>query len=226
MKKRVKYSSISIRGYKLVVLIIVFFLLVLSVILLLNQKTGLTNKIAVIPISGEIGYSDSFSGTSVDPEQIVSYIDGANKDDSIKAIILDINSPGGTVVASEEIANAVKKSKKPVVALINEVGASGAYWIASSSDKIVASPMSVTGSIGVTGSYLEFSKLMDKYGITYNSLKAGDYKETGSLYKELTPKEKEILQGTIDKIYYYFIEQVSINRNLTEAKVKELANGN
>ena len=219
MKKRGNKST-----FKKILIVFLSFLFVFLVFKAVS-KLDFGDKIAMISIEGVIGVSDTFNN-GVYPEDIISYIEDANKKDNIKAIILNINSPGGTVVASEEIANAVKKSKKPVVALIHDVGASGAYWIASASDKIVASPMSVTGSIGVTGSYLEFSKLMDKYGITYNSLKAGDYKETGSLYKELTPKEKEILQGTIDKIYYYFIEQVSINRNLTEAKVKELANGN
>lgn len=219
MKKRGSKSIFKI-------ILIVFFSFVLALLIFKSlSKLDFGDKIAVIPIEGVIGASDTFND-GVYPDEIISYIEDANKKNNIKAIILNINSPGGTVVASEEIANAVKKSKKPVVALIHEVGASGAYWIASASDKIVASPMSVTGSIGVTGSYLEFSKLMEKYGVTYNILKAGEYKETGSLYKELTPKEKEALQGTIDKIYYYFIDQVSINRNLTKARVKEVATGN
>ena len=85
--------------------------------------------------------------------------------------------------------------------------------------------MSITGSIGVTSSYIEFSKLMEKYGITYNSLKAGEYKDTGSPYKELTEKERKILENTLNKIYDYFIEQVSINRNISDSKVRELATG-
>ena len=144
----------------------------------------------------------------------------ADKDNSIKAIILDINSPGGTVVASKEIADAVGKTKKPVVALIREVGASGAYWVASASDKIVADPLSMTGSIGVSGSYLEFSDLMDEYGITYQEFKGGTFKEVGSPYKSLSENEKAMMQSKIDKIYLYFVGSVMINRNIIN---KELA---
>ena len=90
-----------------------------------------------------------------------------NKD--IKAIVLEINSPGGSAVASDEIASAVKKSNKPTVAVIREAGASGGYWIASSTDHIIANRMSITGSIGVISSYLEFSGLIEKYWVGWSA---------------------------------------------------------
>ena len=225
MKKRLKFSQINISTGRFVILILLFFLLIMGFIILLNKKIDLTSKIAVIPLEGTIGYYDSLTNQGINPDDIVSYIEDANKNKNIKAIILEIDSPGGTVVASEQIANAVSKSKKPVVAFIREIGASGAYWVASSSDRIIASRMSVTGSIGVTSSYIEFSKLMEKYGITYHSLKAGDYKEIGSPYTGLSKEEERVLQNTINKIYDYFIEQVSINRNISKSKVKEIATG-
>src|SRR3989344_7935467 len=115
------------------------------------------NKIAVIKIDGPIGTSSRyFDDNSLSPETIVKFIEKANEDKSVKGIILDINSPGGSVVGSEEIKNAVKGISKPKVALIRDVGASGAYWVASAADKIIADPMSITGSIGVLGSYVEF----------------------------------------------------------------------
>lgn len=218
MKKKVKKTKHLFLGLSLFVLGI---LLVVSFF----SKIDFQDKIALIPLEGTIGFSDGLSNIGVFPEDVISNIKDANEDSSIKAIILEINSPGGTVVASEEIAKAVKSSKKPVVALIREVGASGAYWIASASDKIVASEMSVTGSIGVISSYVEFSKLMEKYGITYNSLKAGELKDIGSPYKELTLEERKVLQDIINKIYDHFILQISINRNLSESKVRELATG-
>lgn len=223
MKKRGKV--IVIKSYKLIAIIAVLFLGLLLLASFLSSSLDFESKIAVIPIEGVIGSADDFTESEVSAKQIIQDLESANKDKSIKAIILEINSPGGTVVASEEIANAVKKSKKPVVSLIREVGASGAYWVASASDKIVASRMSVTGSIGVTSSYLEFSKLMEKYGITYNILKSGEYKDTGSPYKELTEDERRMLQNTLDKIYNYFIEQVSINRNITKSQIEKLATG-
>ncbi|MGC8885270.1 MAG: signal peptide peptidase SppA [Candidatus Nanoarchaeia archaeon] len=178
-------------------------------------------KIAVIPIYGEIGASDS-----ANPTEIIKFLDKAEKDSSVKAIILDINSPGGTVVASKQIADAVKSVKKPTVALIRDVGASGAFWIATAAKKIVADPMSITGSIGVSASYLSFEKLMEKYGITYNRLVTGEYKDIGSPYKELSPKEKEMLQQKINFVKEQFVSEIAQNRNLSRDFVENLSNGN
>ncbi|MFH1211062.1 MAG: signal peptide peptidase SppA [archaeon] len=190
------------------------------------DNTPMGNKIVIIPIKGVITNSgDSGSlfyegGTS--SETIVSFIEQADRDESVKGIILEINSPGGTVLAGKEIADAVKKTKKPTVALIRDVGASGGYWVASAADKIVADPMSITGSIGVTSSYLEFSGLMEKYGVTYEELKAGEYKEAGSPFRKLTPAERESILRMITKIQNYFLEDVRKNRNLDEKTIDEL----
>src|SRR3989338_8536572 len=131
---------------------------------------SLSGNVALIPIDGVIiGTEDSgflFDGVTSSPEA-VEFIEKAEKNPSIKAIILEINSPGGSAVASEEIANAVKKVNKTTVAWVREAGASGAYWVASASDHIVASRMSVTGSIGVIASYLEFPGLLERYNVTY-----------------------------------------------------------
>lgn len=187
------------------------------------------NTIAVIPISGPIMYEESGSlfggGSSATPDTIVSFINSANKNPDVKGIILDINSPGGTVLASKEIANAVKKSDKPVIAVIHEVGASGAYWIASASDYIIADELSITGSIGVIGSYLEFSDLFDKYGITYERLVGGKYKDAGSPYTDLTPEERKLLQAKIDLIHEAFIKEVATNRNMSVSDVRKSATG-
>ncbi len=188
-----------------------------------NVDISMENKIAVISIEGVIGQDLGSDG--VNAKNIVSYIEAADQDDSIKGIILDINSPGGSVLPSEIIATAIKNSKKPTVAVINDVGASGAYWIASAANKIVAYPMSITGSIGVRGSYLEFSGLMEKYGVTYVDVNAGEYKDLGSPYKSVSEKEREVLLGTTQKIYDYFVNQVSINRGLDKKTVENLANG-
>ena len=177
-------------------------------------------KIAVIPIKGEIGI-----GGSVDPTETIKEIKKADKDLTVKAIILEINSPGGSVVPTEEIAKAVKDANKPVVSWIREVGASGAYWIASASDKIVADPASLTGSIGVTSSYLQFSKLLDTYGVTYERLVTGKFKDAGSEFKELTPDERAYLQSKIDVINELFIDTVAENRKLPRENVAKLATG-
>ncbi len=181
-----------------------------------DEKFSDKNKIAVIPIRGTIasenGDGNFFSGGTIGSMSIVEFIEQASKDKNVKGIILNINSPGGTVVASKDIAQAVKGVDKPVVALIREVGASGAYWVASAADYIVADPLSVTGSIGVIGSYLEFSELFSKYGVKYQDIKTGEYKDLASPFKSLSDSEKKLLIGKLDIIHDYFAEDVSRNR--------------
>ena len=154
-----------------------------------------------------------------------SFIEKAEKDSGIKAIIFDINSPGGSPVASSEIANTIKSLNKPTLSVISDIGASGAYWIASSTDKIFANQMSIVGSIGVIASYLEFAEFIDDHNVTYRRLVSGKYKDIGSMFKEMTPEEETQMQAIIDKMHQYFIEEVAINRNLSIEHVSELANG-
>ena len=202
----------------LMVITILFLLYATSFLIAKNiQEIPIGNRIAVIPIQGTItvGNSESlFQQTTASSNKILTFLDSANKDKSISAILLEINSPGGTAVASSEIASKVKSIEKPVVAFIREVGASGAYWVASAADKIVASPLSITGSIGVISSYLEFSDLMEEYGIKYERLTAGEYKDTGSPYRSLTDKEKKLLQNKLNIIHSEFIKAVNENRNM------------
>ena len=186
-----------------------------------------TANIARIPIEGIItSNGESYLGQStISSATIVEFIHEAEENPIIEAIILEINSPGGTPVGSDEIASAVKKAEKPVIAVIRETGASGAYWIASAADHIVANRMSITGSIGVVSSYLEFSGFMEKYGIGYERLVAGKYKDLGVPYKKLSTEEEQKMQMMLDKIHDFFIEEVSVNRKLEKSKVTKLATG-
>lgn len=189
---------------------------------------SLSGNVALIQIEGVIvGSKDSdfiFESVTASPET-VEFIEKADKNPSIKAIILEINSPGGSAVASEEIANAVKKVNKTTVAWVREVGASGAYWVASASDYVVANRVSITGSIGVIASYLEFPGFLERYNITYQRLVSGKYKDIGSPFKEMTPEEKEIFQQNLDDIRDYFVSEVAKNRNLPKKDVDRIANG-
>jgi len=187
-----------------------------------------SDKIAVIPIIGTIMPADmgfSFQQKGAVSSDIIEFIKAAEEDDDIKGIILEINSPGGTVVASKEVATAVKAAKKPTTALIKDIGTSGAYWVASAADTIVADQLSLTGSIGVTASYLEFSKLFDEYGITYESLTTGKYKDIGSPFKELTADDESVLQKKLEKIHNAFVKEIANNRDLPEETVQQLATG-
>ncbi len=202
-----------------IVVIAVAVLLTIAALIKYSPKPLETsNKIGVISIRGPItlGGNGASGGLpfqeNIDSGTIISFIESASADKNIKAIILNINSPGGTVVASKEIVDAVKKVDKPVVALIREVGASGAYWIASAADLIVADPLSVTGSVGVAGGYLEFSDLISEYGVEYHSLKTGRYKDLGNPFVDLSPEGRGLLQKKLDIIHEYFVDDVSKNR--------------
>jgi len=212
----------------LVVVIIVAAILCIA-FTFAEEETDVTKpKIAVIPIHGQLSLSDGkaiFGGEVSGIQSIIDLIKKAEKDTEVKAIIFEINSPGGTVVASEELAAAIKSTKKPTVALLREVAASGAYWVATACDKIVADPATVTGSIGVTGSYLQFSKLMENYGITYERLVSGPYKDTGSPYRELTQAEREMMMKKINAINSLFIDAISTNRGLNRSYVESIATG-
>ena len=188
---------------------------------------SLNGNVALIPIEGVIVGSENdflFESAAVSAD-IIELIEKADKNPNIKAIIFEINSPGGSAVASEEIADAVKKTNKTTVAWIREVGASGAYWIASSTDHIVANRVSITGSIGVIASYLEFPGFLERYNVTYRRLVSGKYKDIGSPFREMTSEEQEIFQKNLDAIRDYFVSEVAKNRNMERKDVDKAANG-
>lgn len=190
--------------------------------------TDLGDKIAVIPIEGTLVSSDMTSlvgRSTVLSKTIVSFLKEAERNDNIKGILLEINSPGGTVVASKEVVEAVRNAQKPVVAYIREIGTSGAYWVASASDYVVSDELSLTGSIGVVSQFFEFSGLMEEYGITYEGLKTGKYKDVGSPFRKMTEEERTVLLGKMQKIHDAFVQDVARNRNLDEKKVRDLSTG-
>ncbi|MBI4438948.1 signal peptide peptidase SppA [Candidatus Woesearchaeota archaeon] len=214
----------------MIFLVFTFFFLLLAALLLSNpdvEVSGVGN-VAVISLSGEIvgdRDADFFGSGAVSSQSLVRLIDGVGSDRSIKAVIIEVNSPGGSAVASEEIANAVKQLDKPVVAVIREYGTSGAYWVASSADRVFASRVSLTGSIGVTAAYLQFGGLLERYNVSYERMVAGKYKDMGSPYRELTDEERFRFQRELDLVHGEFIRAVAENRQLDEARVRELATG-
>jgi protease-4 len=198
----------------------VFFIFVSAVS---EPTTFAEGNIAVIPIEGVIT-TEGGSGNLMSSE-VVQWIREAESDDTIQAVIFRVNSPGGSPVATEEIARAIEEMDKPSVAVIREIGASGAYWVASATDRIYASRMSLVGSIGVLASYIEFAGTLERYNATYRSLTAGEFKDTGSPFKELTPREEAMFQKQLDALHDIFIQAVAENRGLPEDKVRKIANG-
>ena len=227
MKKEIQVKQTSwLYAIKTIIMLFILSLLIVFSLSFFIEAEPIGN-IAEIPITGYIlvegssgfGRQDTFS------EDTVKIIDKVAKNPSIKGILLNINSGGGSPVASKEIADAIKRANKTTVAVIREVGASGAYWVASASDHIIANEMSITGSIGVISSYLEFGGLLERYNITYQRLVGGRFKDIGTPFKDLTAVEREILQKKIDKIHTYFIEAVAENRNISIEKTKSVATG-
>lgn len=228
MKKRVNKRKTTTRVILLTIVGIFFFIFVILPLVLTFFDGSKLGNVAIIPIVGVITANGGkvFGGEeTASSREITVFIEEAEKNSHVEAIVLEINSPGGSAVASDEIAAAVKKSKKPVIALIREIGASGGYWVASAADHIVANRMSITGSIGVISSYLEFSGLMADYNVTYQRMVAGDLKDLGTPYRPLQNEERNILQGKLNKIHDFFIQEVAENRGLEESAVREVATG-
>jgi protease IV len=216
----------------LVITILFFGIIMMSILgfigLVFSGDPVENGNVAIIPVYGVIisGDSSSFLGESyASSTQIIELIKKANNNPEIKAIILEINSPGGSAVASDEIGQALKDVNKTKVAWIREIGTSGGYWIASNCDQIIANRMSITGSIGVISSYLDYSGLIDNYNVSYQRLVSGQYKDIGSPFRKLKTEEEEILQLQLNKVHEFFIQEISTNRNLPYEKTKELSTG-
>jgi len=170
--------------------------------------------------------NDSFADTDVvASEEVVSLIRQANEDEQIKAILIEVDSQGGYPVAGEEIANALKGTGKPTIAIIRQSGLSAAYWAISSAEYIFASKNSDVGSIGVTTSYLDNVGKNKKEGNEYVQLSAGKYKDAGNPDKPLTEEERQIFIRDINIVHKNFIADVSANRGIALADVQKIADG-
>ena len=158
-------------------------------------------------------------------EYIYWVLDEAEKSSDIRAVILEIDSYGGSAVAAEELGNKIKSMEKPVIIVARTAAVSAGYWVASAGDRIFASELSDIGSIGVSMSYLDESKLNEREGYTWNSLSTGKFKDSGSDQKALTKDERTIFERDMKIIFDKFIRVVSENRGLSIEKVTALADG-
>lgn len=185
------------------------------------------NKIAIVYAVGEIVSGEGESG-SMGSDDMVKAISKARKDSSIKAVVLRINSPGGSAHASDVIWREVvlTKAVKPVIVSMGAVAASGGYYIAAPADKIVAEPTTITGSIGVFGALLNAQKLLnDKLGIRFEKVNIGEFADIGTPDRPLTQAEYTIIQNMIDRIYDDFITKVADGRSISKSSVDSIAQG-
>jgi len=170
-------------------------------------------------------YSGLFGVVTVTPEKIISQLDEARKNPNVKAILIRVNSPGGSAAASQEIYEELKKVEKPVVVSVSEVCASGAYYVASAADRIIANRSSSVGSIGVIMQIPNFEDLYEKLGIKYTTIKQGKFKDVGSPDRPITEEEIRLLEAQLKEIYRQFITDVAEARNMDAGEVEELATG-
>lgn len=177
------------------------------------------SKVAIINLYGVI---DS-------PTEVVRQLDRWGDDNSVKAIVMHINSPGGGVAASQEIYEKILKVKretdKPIVASMQSVAASGGYYVACACDQIVADPGTITGSIGVIFQYPVIDEMFDKLGISYQTIKSGERKDIGSPFRKPSMGDSLVFQSVVDDTYQQFVDVIVENRNLPRTEVIKIADG-
>ena len=187
------------------------------------------SKIAVIPLSGTITIENSslFPGSAITPELVRDYLAKAEQDESVKAIVFRIESPGGEIAPCQEILWEIERvgETKTIVVSMGGTAASGGYYISTKADKIVALPTTMTGSIGVISQIMNIEGLLEKLGIEIETFKGGQYKDMYRGFREMTREEEEIMQGMIDEYYELFIEVVAEGRGLNKEEVRNLATG-
>lgn len=176
--------------------------------------------------SGKVGVIEIF-GVIINGKDVIKKLKHFREDDSIKAIVLRIESPGGSVGPAQEIFREVRKTikKKKIVASMGTIAASGGYYIAAGANGIMASPGTITGSFGAIMGYTNFQDILEKIGLVPIVIKSGEYKDIGSRSRKMTETEQKMLQNLVDRIHSQFISAISEGRNMDPAKVASLADG-
>lgn len=196
---------------------LILLIVISAIFTFIQRNVPLGEKVAVVRIEGPI----------IDSKNAVDEIKGYIKDQSIKAIVLRVDSPGGAVAPSQEIYEEVRKavSKKKVIVSMGSVAASGGYYIASPATRIVSNPGTLTGSIGVIMEIPNIEGLLNKIGVKTEVIKSGKHKDIASVFKGMSKEERIILQGVLDDVHEQFIKAVAEGRKMLPDDVKKLADG-
>lgn len=188
-------------------------------------------QIAEVSVKGEIvdvGTGGLFGADGYNHQAALKQLDTIKRDDTIKGVMLTVNSPGGSTYASDELYQKLKEVKdagKKVYVQMETMAASGGYYISAPADKIYAGPQTITGSIGVISESIDYSELLGNLGVKTNTIKSGEHKDIMSPSKEMTPEEREILQSINKDSYDQFINVIVKGRHMSESKVRQLADG-
>jgi protease-4 len=190
------------------------------------------SRIAVVPVEGTIATADNTMGgiqPTTTPEGLADALRQAGQDTSVVAVVIEVNSPGGGVTASDEMHQSIldfrQNTGKPVVVSMGDTAASGGYYIATAADRIVANETTLTGSLGVIIPLNNFAEAAEKYGIRQVVIKSGKYKDMGSAFREMRPDERDIFQSIVNQDYTEFVDVISEGRDIPEERVREIADG-
>ncbi|NMD05398.1 MAG: signal peptide peptidase SppA [Deltaproteobacteria bacterium] len=214
------------RKHPVILGMVILFVIALLSYLLFYKAGAYPTKIKTFSSVNRIGVV-SINGPIYDSLKISEQLEEFANDGSIIAVVLRVDSPGGSVAASQEIYDAVvelRKSKK-VVASMGSIAASGGLLVACAADKIIANPGTITGSISAIMQFANFEELLKKIGLKSSVVKSGKYKDIGSPLRDMTPEERKIIQELVDDIYNQFIDVVVKDRKLSREKVLEIADG-
>lgn len=199
--------------------------------------TGSDSKVALIEVSGAITDEGArgFLGTggTGGARDFISNVEKATEDTAVKAVVIRVNSPGGSAAASQEMYQAVRRlrKEKPVVCSMGDVAASGGYYVAAACNKIYANGSTLTGSIGVISQFLNYAELFRKLGLDQATIKSGAFKDAGNPMRSLTPAERQLFQAMISDVYAQFVADVLDGRKeataskLTAARLAQVADG-
>jgi protease-4 len=190
-------------------------------------------NLALIRIEGVIAFNSApllpFGRSGGRAEDTVQYIREAAKSEEVKAILLRIDSPGGSAAAAQEIYQAIMeaRTRKKVIASLADVAASGGYYVASACDHVVCNRATLTGSIGVIMDGYSLEKLFEKFGVQPQTVKSGEFKDSGTFDRDMTPRERKLLQAMVDDVYEQFVKDVLVGRRgkIKEAELRAVADG-
>lgn len=184
-------------------------------------------RVEGVIMPGKAPAPNPFSGSSggAFSQEVIKNLKEANKDNSVKAVILFVDSPGGSVFASDEIYRQIKEMNKPIITSMGSLAASGGYYVSAPTREIWASPHTLTCSIGVISQFLNLEEFAKKYGVTAITVKSGKFKDTGNPFRDFTSEDQALWQTIIDEAYGEFVHIVAEGRKMKEDQVRALADG-
>ena len=190
------------------------------------------DAVAVVRIEGTIVPGEAPQPNPFSPniggaysQQVIEHLKRANEDEDVKAVVLYVDSPGGSVFASDEIYLQIKEMDKPIITSMNSLAASGGYYVSAPTDEIWASRHTLTCSIGVIFQFPNIEGFAEEYGVDWITVTSGQFKDLGNPFKEFTPAEETLMQAIVDEAFAEFVRIVAEGRGMSESEVREIADG-